>query len=409
MKSLFHKLLDNPTRRRVGLAVLLYGLQLKFKRNSYSHESLQQKILYRSFFDAFFHPPKSAWVTVIVPSEILFSLGLSPIMLESMGGVVGSMGLTESFLKNAEELGIPSSLCTFHRAHLASVLKKLFPKPQCVMAASSLCDGNLRSLQEISEVFDSPFFFLDTPESSSSQSITYIKQQLENIFYQLADQMNVKNPLPRLKETLEIAEETRKWIQKVNELRKNLYLPLKPLGIVWTFPLHTSQLGSLQTLQHFKRLYRDYQTKGKSIPGHKIRFLLLHLLPTYEHPVLELLKKRDGVIVMEETSALSWPPLNPEKPFTSLAEKILHQPMMGDSKRRLQHINRVCDEYAIQGIIHFSHWGCRQSSGSINAWKRYLSRPCLNLETDLVNSQSSSTGQIYTRVEGFLEMLQSQR
>jgi benzoyl-CoA reductase/2-hydroxyglutaryl-CoA dehydratase subunit BcrC/BadD/HgdB len=80
--------------------------------------------------------------------------------------------------------------------------------------------------------------------------------------------------------------------------------------------------------------------------------------------------------------------------------------MLGNGERRINVINHLCERYNIDGIIHFSHWGCRQSSGSLSAIKRYLKRPLLNCETDLVDAKSSSTGQVATRMESFLEMLE---
>lgn len=406
MRDIYTKFLDQLTPKKAAAMIILYGLLMHIRHRHYDHDALFRKIVYRSFFKALVKPHKSAWVTILVPSEMLIALGLTPLMLESLGGVLGSQGLAEPLLKNSDEIGVPTSLCTFHRTHLVAALKSILPKPRLVMAASALCDGNLRSLQEISYSLDSPFIFIDIPEPTSPGAIDYVREQLEHHFYRIAGRLKINNPLERLKKTLAVSEETRRWMQEINSLREKLYIPQKPMGLVWNLLLHNSQLGDGRTLRYYRILCQELKNKGMEISPDKSRFLLMHLLPTYKHHALEILKQRNGVIVMEETSHISWPQIDLQKPFSSMAKKILLQPMLGDAERRIKEINYLCERYNIDGIIHFSHWGCRQSSGSLNAIKRYLKRPIIDCETDLVDPGSSSAGQIATRMEGFLEMLE---
>ncbi|MFW6160573.1 MAG: 2-hydroxyacyl-CoA dehydratase subunit D [Acidobacteriota bacterium] len=406
MRDIHTKFLDRLTPRKAAALVALYGVQMHFHRRHYVHDAVYKKIVYRSFFNALVLPQKSAWVTILVPSEMLIALGLTPLMLETLGGVMGSQGLAGHFLKNSDEIGVPPSLCTFHRTHLAAALKSILPKPRLVVAASALCDGNLRSLQEISYSLDSPFIFIDIPEPTSPGAIDYVRDQLEHHFFRIAERLKIKNPVERLKKTLAVSEETRKWMEVLNKSREKLYIPQKPMGFVWNLLLHTSQLGDGRTLRYYKTLCQELRKKGMEISQDKTRFLLMHLLPAYKHRALEILKQRNGVIAMEETSHISWPQIDLQKPFSSMAKKILLQPMLGNAERRIKEINYLCERYNIDGIIHFSHWGCRLSSGSLNAIKRYLKRPIIDCETDLVDPQSSSAGQIATRMEGFLEMLE---
>jgi len=59
-------------------------------------------------------------------------------------------------------------------------------------------------------------------------------------------------------------------------------------------------------------------------------------------------------------------------------------------------------------VIHFSHWGCRQSSGGAGVIGDVLKRkgiPYLILPGDGADPDNYSPGQTRTRLEAFLEML----
>jgi hypothetical protein len=223
----------------------------------------------------------------------------------------------------------------------------------------------------------------------------------------MAEEKGIRNPLERLERAIQIAEETRRWILKVNELRRELHLPREPLGLAWSIGMHSIMLGHPGVMRFYKSLYRDLQREGQRIPGNKRRILLMHLLPFYQHPVIDGLLARRCVIAMEEYLYIDWPALDPKRPFRGIAQRLLSQPQLGGPEKRINLINRLVEEYSIDGVVHMSHWGCRQSAGAIHAIRNHIARPFLNVETDLVDPDSASTGQLSTRVEGFLELLDS--
>ena len=60
-------------------------------------------------------------------------------------------------------------------------------------------------------------------------------------------------------------------------------------------------------------------------------------------------------------------------------------------------------------VIHFCHWGCKQSSGGVMLLKVKKCRKCgipmLVLDGDGMDRRNSHDGQIRTRLEAFLEMI----
>ena len=62
-------------------------------------------------------------------------------------------------------------------------------------------------------------------------------------------------------------------------------------------------------------------------------------------------------------------------------------------------------------VIQFCHWGCKQSSGCSLLLKEKLQEmgiPMLILDGDGIDRRNSHDGQIRTRLEAFLEMIEEE-
>ena len=115
-------------------------------------------------------------------------------------------------------------------------------------------------------------------------------------------------------------------------------------------------------------------------------------------------------MVMEEINNVYWPELDPDRPFESLAVKMLSNPLAGKASNRIKALGDMIDSHSIDGGILFTHWGCRQSNGSTRLIKDYFNSrgiPVLVLDGDCVDRTNSSEGQINTRLQGFIEILNS--
>ena len=82
---------------------------------------------------------------------------------------------------------------------------------------------------------------------------------------------------------------------------------------------------------------------------------------------------------------------------------------VGGIKKRLEYIRNTIEQFQIDGVIHFSHWGCRQSNGAVRLIKDTVMEygiPFLNLDGDLIDERNYSEGQYLTRLEGFMEVME---
>jgi benzoyl-CoA reductase/2-hydroxyglutaryl-CoA dehydratase subunit BcrC/BadD/HgdB len=171
-------------------------------------------------------------------------------------------------------------------------------------------------------------------------------------------------------------------------------------------------LGTKEGVTLFKNYRDELEKRDKSgfnaIEGKK-RVLWLHLKPFFKNDLISYLEKELGaVIIAEEINSMVWKELDIRRPWESLALKLLDNHWVGTADKRLDNIRRMVEEYKVDGVIHFSHWGCRQSNGSVRLIKDAVAEfgiPFLNLDGDCIDDRNFSKGQYLTRLEGFMEIM----
>ena len=86
--------------------------------------------------------------------------------------------------------------------------------------------------------------------------------------------------------------------------------------------------------------------------------------------------------------------------------------MNGPYERKLALVDRLLDATHADGVIHFCHWGCKQSAGGSALLREHLHEagvPLLQLDGDGIDERNSHDGQIKTRLEAFFEVLEAKR
>jgi benzoyl-CoA reductase/2-hydroxyglutaryl-CoA dehydratase subunit BcrC/BadD/HgdB len=172
--------------------------------------------------------------------------------------------------------------------------------------------------------------------------------------------------------------------------------------------------GSPAGVEFFKAMYEELKAKvagGKgAVAKERFRLLWLHYIrPYYPNEIISYLEAMGASVCFNEASHVYWEPLDPAKPFESLAAKVLSIPNGGPLERRAGLALKLVDEYKVDGVIHFSHWGCRQSCGGeyvIRDLMRKRDIPMLILDGDGTDSRNYSKEQTRLRLEAFLEMLE---
>ena len=348
----------------------------------------------------------TVWVNLLAPSELLIPLKLNPVSAEGVSGMLSSMHIEGIALMEAAGQGVPDSLCTFHRASLGVSMKQLLPAPAFVMTTSILCDGNLPTFKRIATEYKTPFLFIDVPRGHLRSSVSYVLSQLEETVKAIEEITGRRYPMNDLSEVLQIERNTVESLQNARKHMNNRFLPQELFEIM-------NSLYVMHTLAGDRRLYeasRRLEEGLVTVPDGRKKVLWLHIPPYYDNELFSLFSKDTTNVVVGNEMMWDWLyPVDPERPLESLAEKLVFNPLCGSVTDRGKLCLELADDLEVDGVIHFSHWGCRQSAGGVSYLKRLFEGkglPFLELTGDCVDHTSEGAGQLRTRVQAFLEIME---
>jgi benzoyl-CoA reductase/2-hydroxyglutaryl-CoA dehydratase subunit BcrC/BadD/HgdB len=353
------------------------------------------------------------WTNIFLPCELMWGLGLTPFYPETWASLAAALGLTHLGLETAETLGYPVDLCTVHRAAAGLSAAKLYPRADAYIATSNTCDATSQFLAGYAYAKGRPFFFVDVPQSDDEAAVSYLATQLHELVKELTGQLGLSFELERLRQAIRLSNQARALALEVAARREAHPAPLRGSAMLDQLGILTSILGHPSGVTYYRAL-RDYtadriQRAEPEQANQKARIYWMHLKPFYPSTLLSHLEDDLGaVIAAEEASSIWWDELDEQQPLRSLARKMLANYFNGPVERRTSLALRHIARYRCVGAIHFSHWGCRQSSGALHVLRCRLRKegvPLLVLDGDCVDPTNLQLGPLRTRVEAFFEML----
>jgi len=354
------------------------------------------------------------WSSAFSPTELFYALGVNHFSPEVTAAVTASFGFQEKLLKEAETNWWGRDSCSFHRCAMGGILLDYFPRPRAFCASTHLCDGGVLLFNNLAARYRLPMLLLDIPLRQDQYSLDYVVRQLKEIISALEACSGKKMQEERLEEAVACADAARRELEVVNRWRSH---PLSLFGarqaLAYLYLYHNG-VGSPVTPKIYNTLAHELHMKineaattGAKPP--RYRLLWLHLPPLFRgNNILAYLEEQGAKVVFEEFSHVYWGPMEPHKPLEAIARRMLAHFGYGPIERRLHVIKTMAENFAVDGVIHFSHWGCRQNSGSLKIIRDYLRRegiPLLLLDGDCADSRNNAPGQLRTRIDGFLEML----
>jgi len=378
----------------------------------------QDQVLLRFVLDLgerlFAGDARGVGANVFFPAELLHGLGIPPLYLEVASALGVSLGMAEEGLARAEAAGYRGDLCTFHRHAVGMKLRDFFPPLRAYVATSHVCDVAPQVLANFAHEDGVPFILVDVPPERDEESVSYVERQLEGVVEELGVATGDSFDMDRLREAVRLSNQARGYAIEVMELRRVSPAPLRGSGMFGQLALIAFLFGSPYGVEYYRAL-RDYTRelveRGASEQANqRYRLLWLHLKPYYPNQLFAHLEDELGAaIVFEEMSLVWWEELDERRPLRALAEKLLSHPSLGPARRRAEVVLKLAKEFAVDGVVHFNHWGCHQSTGGLRIIRDRLRRegiPFLELDGDCVDRRNLQWGPLLTRVEGFIEMLE---
>lgn len=354
------------------------------------------------------------WVSYLFPPEILASHGLIPLIPE-----IAAAALTGSPFRHQVEAGInrlhlSRDTCTYHRAALAALHEKLLPPPSVCLGTTPFCLGKECMLDTVAEEYGVPFRSVQVPMPpdegpASPEAIAAVAEQLQELHEDLG---SLAGRQPRMERAVTYSNRAAEaWREFTRRRYAGELLIDGRQAFTFSF-VGQILLGTEAGAKGFEKLLTERGRRDITAPSadgdpHP-RLLWLHTVPHHDHSLYELIVKRGGAIVFEEIVAAELRPLDPSYPYTELARRLIEHPLWGSASRRARLVLELVERNHIEGVIHFTHWGCRHGMGSLPVLHDALSWagvPFLAIDGDALGRPGAGDGLAVSRMESFLEML----
>lgn len=356
---------------------------------------------------------KSAWTTVFVPFEILNAMGVAGNFIEFVGAMLSGTGISGPYLEKAEAAGLSTDGCSYHRTIIGAAIDGFLPEPDLLIGSSFPCDGGLKALCHVGDIYNKEVFIINTPFENSPEAITYLAGQYRDMITFITKQTGRTLDHELLRASIHNNNIARGYIAEAMELCKNVPCPATSDDLK-NFIIYVL-LGGSEAVIEVSRTYRDefrhrVETSRPGLPGEKRRLLWIQNRIQFPNNLIKMLEDRfKANVVIDELNHIYWDPLDEdEDPLVALARRQVDHPLVGPAERRLETLVKLARDYRVDGAINPAHWGCRQSSGARLLFSKALQAagvPVLHLDVDCVDERNFSEGQIITRLEAFMEML----
>ena len=356
-----------------------------------------------------------AWCGVAVPFDLLNAMGITSCFVEFVGAVLAATGMADPFLEEAEQAGFVGDTCGYHRSVIGAARKKIMPEPDFLIATTCPCSGGIAVMENLANLFNKELFVLNVPQKNSEQGVSYLADQIRGMVEFVARQTGQPLEKDKLLEAIEYTNRTRKIMDDLYQLAKNVPSPtdgrlLANFGLV--MPLFLGTAEAVEIAQAFKDEFMTRIDKGiPGVPNEKLRLLWIQNRVQFNNPLVEMLEKEyQANIVSDELNDIYWDPIDLDDPYPGLARRAIAIPLNGNIQGRVKHLHKLARAYRLDGAINPCHWGCRQGTGArglISDGLKEIGVPVLNLEVDCVDKRNFAEGQMRTRIEAFVEMLDS--
>jgi len=356
------------------------------------------------------HPQSTVWANIFAPVEILQCFDLRCLSVECLSSFLSGFRIEDYFLDFAEEEGIASTLCSYHKTFIGASDSGIVPPAAFSLTTSTICDGNINTFRYLSENCGVDNFLLDIPMDNSEEAIEYVIAQLKDLISTLEKTFHKSFSPARLTEVIKRENASKELYEKcLVLLRDKAYPSTLTLQMYMLFATHLN-IGEPEILTFFEKMHEELLA-APAFDG--INILWVHLLPWYQETLQEYFNLTDDCQIQAIEMNLDYrQPLDPDDPLRSLALKMINNAYTRSYDRKVDLVCDLADELQPDGVINFCHWGCKQSSGGVMRLKERMQEkdlPLLILDGDGMDRRNSHNEQIRTRWEAFHELLKTRK
>ena len=365
----------------------------------------------RAFYD---YPGKYIATSMFLPTELIAAMDYPFIPYEPLAVSIGMMDFNKGLIERSERRFEGMQLCSPIEVMIGMIEEEMIPPPGAVILSSYMCDDAQKMYELIARRYNCQSFFLDIPFNGNEMSIRYIEEQLKSLVGFLGEYTGRKMESESLKKAIKYSNEANDLRYKILDMRAKHQLT-EVSDVFPLYPLFT-KFGRKEPLEILEALYAEMSEiieRGRQFkPKHRI--LWLGMIPLLHNRLIKTIERTyDAGIALEENSIFSlWNNIDIDHPYADLAKKCVAYHPLGTVNRRVEAVNIFCDMFHVDGVIHFSHLGCRAYNGGVTFIANEMKRrgiPFVELNGDIIDRRNFNEGSLGLRLESFFDIIDGKK
>ncbi len=374
---------------------------------------------------------KVAWCTSVGPAELLRSFGFEVYFPENHGALLGASRTATDFIPAAGKLGFSNHVCSYTTSDIGSYLKgktpmtkqyglEAMPQPDLIVYNTNQCREVEDWFHFYAKEYQCPIAGIHPPrhlDEVTKDEIQLVVAQHKAILPILEKASGRKFDIDRFRETIGLSKKASDLWQKVLKTAKASPAPLNFFdGTIHMGPIVVMR-GDERALVYYEKLLKELEENVRLGIGQVEKEtcrLFWDGMPIWgKLRMLSDLFKQNNTSVVASTYCNSWifEDFDETNPFESSALAYTQIFINRSEKAKMKMLKNWLEEYRCDGIIFHDSKTCFNNSnakfGLPLRLKEETGIPYLVVEGDLNDLRFFSEGQSVTKIETFIEQIES--
>ncbi len=376
---------------------------------------------------------KIAWCTSVGPAELLRSFGFDVYFPENHGALLGATRTATDLISSAVKCGYSNHICSYTTSDIGSFisgkspLKNQYgmegiPKPDLIVYNTNQCREVQDWFSFFAKQFNCPIVGIHPPryvDEVSREEIALVVDQHKKIIPICEKASGNKFDIDRFRETLKLSKEATLLWQEVLKTSKESPAPLSFFdGVIHMGPIVVMR-GTQQAKDYYavllKELNENVQNKRGVVKNEQCRIFWEGMPIWGKIRMLSDLFVENNTAVVASTYCSSWvfDEFDEKNPFESSALAYTKIFINRSEKAKMEMLKSWLNQYHCDGIVFHDSKTCFNNSnakfGMPQRLKEETGIPYLIIEGDLCDLRFFSEGQSITKIETFIEQIESSR
>jgi len=407
-----------PSRPHTALFLLNAAYAANELRSKYfpdsrllPHQQYAAQINNRTIREPLVRPEDSAVINVFIPCELLQAAGITPQFVEALSGFLNGAGCERAFIDYAENYGVPQTYCSYHKTLLGAALSLVLPQPRFIVNTTLACDANTNTFRLLSDFWQAPHFTVDVPRTYSEENVAYVAAQLREMAAFIEKITGRKQDREALRMAIRRGNNSVRMYREYFRELAGKRLPNNFSSEMFKITLTHVRLGTPEAEEYFRLLLDDVRRAPAA--GREIRILWVHTLPFWQESLRGVFEGNAKYqLLCSDINFDSLCELDEDRPYVSMARRLLANSLGGSARNRAERVLEMAKSLRADGVVYFCHWGCKQTLGGAALTEELLAKEgigTLVLDGDGCDRENVNDGQMSTRLQAFLEILEARK